>query len=69
MPHTILPPSKLYWRVRGVFELYGPMEDAKTGKTLFNNKAWTVAKNVLKEILDGNISDPPGMSFYSHWLT
>ena len=69
VPRIILSPSKLYWRVRGVLELYGMMVDPKTGKTLFNDNAWKIAKNLLMEILDGNVSDPPGMSFYSHRLT
>jgi hypothetical protein len=69
VPRIILSPSKLYWRVRGVLELYGIMVDPKTGKTLFNDNAWKIAKNLLMEILDGNVSDPPGMSFYSHRLT
>merc|ERR1719223_2289639 len=44
------PPSILYWRVRAVFALYGPMIDSKTKKPLFNARAWTKANGVLKEI-------------------
>ena len=47
----VQPVSSLYWRVRAVFALYGPMEDSKTGKPLFNREAWVKAKGVLKEIL------------------
>jgi len=64
----ILPPSKLYWRLRAVYETYGPMEDPKTKAPLFNEAAWKKARNVLIEVLDGNISDPPGVSFYTHLL-
>lgn len=47
----IPPPSKLYWRVRAVFVLYGSMKDSKTQRPLFNDAAWGKARNVLKEIL------------------
>ena len=46
VPH----PSILYWRVRAVYAMYGPMKDGKSGKTLFNKKALTKAKNVLVDI-------------------
>jgi hypothetical protein len=66
----VLPPSKLYWRVRAVYEImYGPMTDAKTKAPLFNKAAWKNANNVLKEILSGNASDPCGMVFYLEQLT
>ena len=65
----VLPPSALYWRVRAVYELYGNMKDKKTDAPLFGEAAWRKAKNVLKEILAGHCSDPPGMSFYRHKLT
>jgi hypothetical protein len=39
VPRIVLPPSKLYWRVRAVYELYGPMLDAKTKVPLFNKAA------------------------------
>jgi hypothetical protein len=35
---------------------------------LFDSNAWDKANNVLKEILDGNVSDPPGIDFYVHRL-
>ena len=59
------PPSILYWRVRAVFALYGPMVDSKTGKPLFNAQAWTKANGVLKEIKLGYYSDPPGVCMYT----
>jgi hypothetical protein len=68
VPRVVLPPSKLYWRVRAVYETYGPMIDAKTKAPLFNKAAWKKANNVLKEILAGNASDPCGMVFYSQQL-
>ena len=68
VPRVVLPPSKLYWRVRAVYEMYGPMIDAKTKAPLFNKAAWKKANNVLKEILAGNASDPCGMVFYSQQL-
>ena len=51
-----------------MYELYGNMVDSKTNVPLINTTNWGRANNVLKEILDGNISDPPGVSFYSQRL-
>jgi hypothetical protein len=62
------PPSILYWRVRAVFALYGGMKDSKTGKPLFNAKAWVKARGILNEILEGYYSDPPGMCMYTKRL-
>ena len=42
--------------------------DSKTQKPLFNRQAWSKANNVLKEILLGYYSDPPGFSFYTNHL-
>jgi len=61
----VLPPRQLYWRVRAVFVKFGSKVDSKTGKPLFNKRAWTKAKNLLKEILLGYYSDPPGFNFYT----
>ena len=61
----ILPPKELYWRVRAVFVTFGDMIDAGTNKPLFNDHAWKKADNILREILEGLISDPPGHSFYT----
>ena len=58
------PPSVLYKRVRAVFELFGPIQDKATGKPLFNDAAWAKANHVLKEILAGHASDPPGHEMY-----
>ena len=58
-------PSILYWRVRAVFVLYGPLIDSKTKRPVFDKKAWKKANNVLKEILLGYYSDPPGIEMYT----
>jgi hypothetical protein len=58
-------PRILYYRVRAVFTLFGKMVDSKTKKTLFNAEAWKKANQVLKEILKGYYSDPPGVNLYS----
>lgn len=60
----VLPPRLLYWRVRAVFVAYGNIIDPKSGLPLFNAAAWKKANNILKEILLGHFSDPPGYSFY-----
>ncbi|KAK1737752.1 hypothetical protein QTG54_011524 [Skeletonema marinoi] len=58
-------PRILYYRVRAVFALFGNMVDSKTKKPLFNAAAWRKANEVLKEILHGYYSDPPGTILYS----
>lgn len=60
----ILPPRQLYWRIRAVFVQFGNQVDSKTKKPLFGKEAWKKANNILKEILLGYYSDPPGVSFY-----
>ena len=64
----VLPPRKYYWRVRAVFTIFGKKVDSKTKKPLFGVRAWKKANNVLKEILLGYFSDPPGYSFYTNHL-
>jgi len=61
-----LPPSQLYWRVRAVFVSFGYMVDSKSSRPLFNAEAWKKANNLLKEILQGYYSDPPGFNFYTY---
>ena len=68
VPRVVLPPSKLYTRVRAVFELYGPQIDRKSNVLLLNKANWVRARNVLKDILARFASDPPGFTFYSHKL-
>ena len=62
VPRAVLPPSQLYWRVRNVFLQFGSKEDDR--KPLFNERGWKKADNVLKEILQGYASDPPGVEMY-----
>ena len=52
VPRRVLPPSKLYPRVRAVFEFYGPQLDSKSKLPLFGKDKWTKANNVLSDILD-----------------
>jgi hypothetical protein len=59
--------SILYWRVRAVYAIYGKQLD-DDGVPLFNAACWKKAKLVLKAILAGEASDPPGVSFYSFKL-
>ncbi|KAF8169717.1 hypothetical protein K438DRAFT_1774100 [Mycena galopus ATCC 62051] len=61
---TVPPPDKLYETVNEVFKLYGPQKDSKTNLPLFNPQAWHDAKNVLKAIKLGLLSDPPGVQLY-----
>ena len=65
VPRVVLPPSKLYPRVRAVFEVYGPKVDSESKKPLFNKTAWAKAAQVLREIVLGLASDPPGVQFYT----
>ena len=58
-------PSILYWRVRAVFVAYGNIIDSKSKEPLFNARAWQKADNLLKEILEGYYSDPPGINLYT----
>jgi hypothetical protein len=57
-------PSKLYWRVRSAFVIFGTKLDAKTKQVLFNKAALGKANTILTEILQGFYSDLPGISFY-----
>lgn len=68
VPRHVPPPNILYWRVRAVFVLYGPMIDSKSKKPLFDKRAWKKGNNVLREILLGYYSDPPGVEMYSKKL-
>ncbi|KAL7529638.1 hypothetical protein ACHAXR_003072, partial [Thalassiosira sp. AJA248-18] len=61
-------PKILYWRVRAVYVHFGKMIDSKTKKPLFHGEAWNKADNVLKEILCGFYSDPPGFDMYNKVL-
>ena len=58
----------MYYRVYNVFATFGPKKDPKMNKTLFNKLAWQKANGILKEILCGYYSDPPGESSYRYKL-
>jgi len=60
----IPPPEELYPLLSAVIKLYGPLEDATTGQPLFNAAAWKSAKNLLKLVQQGYLSDPPGIPLY-----
>ncbi|KAJ7586237.1 hypothetical protein C8J56DRAFT_1052609 [Mycena floridula] len=61
----IVPPAdRLYPLVARVFKVYGPLQDAKTQVPLFNSSAWSSAKNILENIKNGHVSDPPGIALY-----
>jgi hypothetical protein len=61
---TIPPPEQLYELLAGVFKTYGSLKDAGTGLPLFSASAWKSAKNLLKTVQMGYLSDPPGISLY-----
>ena len=61
---TIPPPEQLYELLAGVFKTYGSLKDAATGQPLFSASAWKSAKNLLKTVQMGYLSDPPGISLY-----
>jgi hypothetical protein len=52
-----------------MFVTFGYKKDGRTGKPLFNEKAWRKADNILKEILLGWYSDPPDWNFITTRLT
>jgi hypothetical protein len=62
----VLPPSRLYWRVRAVIEAYATRRDADSNKPLFNKLCWQKANGILQEILLGYYSDPPGLDMYQY---
>ena len=62
------PPAILYWRVRAIFALYGPIIDSTTKKPLFGPNSWKKANRVLNEIKLGFYSDPPGVCMYTKKL-
>lgn len=60
----IPPPELLYPLVKEVFSLYGPLLDSEKKQPLFNTHAWKDARNVLKVIQSGLLSDPPNIPLY-----
>jgi hypothetical protein len=61
---SVPPPKELYEAVSEVFYAYGPLKDSKTKLPLFNPQAWKDARNILKAIHLGLLSDPPGVQLY-----
>ena len=61
---VIPPPELLYSLVKEVFNSYGPLLDADKKQPLFNAQAWKDARNVLKAIQNGLLSDPPNIPLY-----
>ncbi|KAJ3547523.1 hypothetical protein NMY22_g1613 [Coprinellus aureogranulatus] len=61
----IPPPAQLGPAVEAVFRKYGGLKDAATGTPLFTQNHWKAAKNILKLIHDGHLSDPPGVALYT----
>ena len=51
-----------------MFVFYGDKKDNLSRKPLFNDRVWIKAKNILKEILLGNCSDPPNTPSCMHQL-
>ncbi|KAF8834798.1 hypothetical protein BDN67DRAFT_1016146 [Paxillus ammoniavirescens] len=49
-------------RVAAVIQTFDPLKDSTTEQTLFNEKAWDAAKNILEHIWGGYYSDPPSVS-------
>lgn len=61
----IPPPETLYPLVEEVLCTYGPLRDAQTGRPLFDDVTWKVARNALTLVQNGYISDPPDFSLYA----
>lgn len=57
-------PDELLARVSKVIMTFGPLKDAVTGLSLFNEKAWETSENVLENIRRGYYSDPPNIQLY-----
>ena len=57
-------PKELCSLIRKLFETYGPLRCARTGRPLFDYENWRQAKNVLTAIHLGHVSDPPNIRFY-----
>lgn len=61
----IPPPDELLPLLSQLFQIFGPLKDAKTGEPLFKDKtAWDDARNVLENVRLGYVSDPPGIPLY-----
>jgi hypothetical protein len=60
----IPPPELLYSAVCEVYKTFGPLLDSKTGAPLFNTQAWKDARNIMKSIQAGLLSDPLDVPLY-----
>lgn len=62
---SVPPPEQLLPLLINLFETYGPMKDAKSGRPLFNDDAVKASKGVLDMVKAGFVSDPPGIQLYT----
>jgi hypothetical protein len=61
----VVPPKEaLYPDVKCLFDTFGPLRCAASGRRLFDAEAEQQARNVLAAINQGQVSDPPGVAFY-----
>jgi hypothetical protein len=60
------PPKVLEREYLRVINMFAGLLDAKTGKPLFNKKAWGLHKATLRHIRKGCLSDIDAMSYYVH---
>ena len=64
-----IPPRKmLHLRVKAVCDYFMDKTDSKTGKPMFNKMANDMASNVIAALCQGELSDPPGVSWYTPLL-
>ena len=61
---TVPQPEDLYPVVQNLFAEYAPLECSITKKPLFDHETWKQARNVLKAIRMGEVSDPPEIPLY-----
>ncbi|KAG2228193.1 hypothetical protein INT45_009240, partial [Circinella minor] len=61
---VVPPPKVLYNAVKDLFETYGPLLCARTGRPLFDYDNWRQARNILTTIHLGHVSDSSGVPFY-----
>ena len=64
VPRRIPTPQKLYPILRQLFAEYEDLLDARTKKPLFDSTAKEKKEGVLKDVLEGYLSDPPGIELY-----
>ena len=60
----IPPPDALALSVQLLFDEFGSLPCSRTSRPLFDDEAHRQADNVLSSIRRGDVSDPPGISFY-----